>query len=89
MVLDQKAKMKSHAMNETVVFWKWTSATNLALITATAVYHWPADSNAAATPAKVFDRHATLGPTTQIINYRVSPDQKWCFWPCDRSCESG
>ena len=36
--LDQKAKMKSHAMTEPVVFWKWTSATNLALVTATSVY---------------------------------------------------
>lgn len=75
--LDQKAKMKSHNMTEPVVFWKWTSGTNLALVTAAAVYHWPLEGQAA--PAKVFDRHQTLGPNTQIINYRVSADLKWCL----------
>ena len=30
--LDAKAKLKSHAMTEPIVFWKWTSATNLALV---------------------------------------------------------
>jgi clathrin heavy chain len=75
--LDQKAKMKSHTMTEPVVFWKWTSTANLALVTATSVYHWPLEGQAA--PSKVFDRHQTLGPNTQIINYRVSPDGKWCL----------
>jgi clathrin heavy chain len=27
----------------------------------------------------VFDRHATLSEGTQIINYQVSPDEKWCL----------
>lgn len=75
--LDQKAKMKSHNMTEPVVFWKWTSDSNLALVTSTSVYHWALDGQSA--PVKVFDRHQTLGPNTQIINYRVSPDGKWCL----------
>lgn len=75
--LDAKAKVKSHNMPEPLVFWKWTSASNLALVTATSVYHWPLDGTSA--PAKVFDRHPTLGANTQIINYRVSPDNKWCL----------
>ncbi|CAB9523353.1 Clathrin heavy chain 1 [Seminavis robusta] len=74
--LDAKAKVKAHNMPEPLVFWKWTSTVNLALVTATAVYHWRLDDQSP--PAKVFDRHATLGANTQIINYRVSPDQKWC-----------
>mmetsp|Transcript_26943 Transcript_26943/g.41276 ORF Transcript_26943/g.41276 Transcript_26943/m.41276 type:complete len:1727 (-) Transcript_26943:146-5326(-) len=74
--LDAKAKVKSHNMPEPLVFWKWTSPTNLALVTATAVYHWPLEG--AGAPAKVFDRHQSLGPNTQIINYKVSPDGKWC-----------
>jgi len=30
-------------------------------------------------PVKLFDRHQTMGPNTQIINYRVSPDGMWCI----------
>lgn len=75
--LDLKAKMKSHTMTEACVFWKWTSPKNLALVTATAVYHWSIEGNA--DPVKVFDRHASIGAGTQIINYHVSPDQKWCL----------
>jgi clathrin heavy chain len=74
--LDAKAKVKAHTMSEPLVFWKWTSAVNLGLVTATAVYHWSlTDANP---PVKVFDRHQTLGPNSQIINYKVSPDSKWC-----------
>ncbi|GKY91971.1 hypothetical protein MPSEU_000168700 [Mayamaea pseudoterrestris] len=75
--IDAKAKLKSHTMPEPVVFWRWTSPSNLALVTATSVYHMPLDGQAGA--AKAFDRHATLGPTSQIINYRVSPDGKWAL----------
>mmetsp|Transcript_17587 Transcript_17587/g.26695 ORF Transcript_17587/g.26695 Transcript_17587/m.26695 type:complete len:1735 (-) Transcript_17587:150-5354(-) len=75
--LDAKAKVKSHTLPEPLVFWKWTSVGNLALVTATGVYHWALED--ANPPVKVFDRHQTLGPNTQIINYRVSPDGKWCL----------
>jgi clathrin heavy chain len=74
--LDAKAKIKSHNMPEGVVFWKWTSPSNLALVTATSVYHWSLNGQDA--PVKLFDRNAALGPNTQIINYRVSQDGKWC-----------
>mmetsp|Transcript_32005 Transcript_32005/g.47250 ORF Transcript_32005/g.47250 Transcript_32005/m.47250 type:complete len:1732 (+) Transcript_32005:118-5313(+) len=74
--LDAKAKVKSHTMPEPLVFWKWTSVGNLGLVTATAVYHWALED--ANPPVKVFDRHQTLGPNSQIINYKVSPDGKWC-----------
>ena len=74
--LDTKSKLKSHNMPEGIVFWKWTSPANLAMVTATSVWHWALDGTSA--PVKVFDRHPTLGANTQIINYRVSPDQKWC-----------
>ena len=75
--LDTKSKLKSHEVDSPIVYWKWTSATNLALVTAASVYHW--SSEGAAAPAKVFERHATIGANTQIINYQVSPDQKWCL----------
>lgn len=75
--LDAKAKMKSHTITEPVVFWKWTSAQNLALVSAKSVYHWSLSGQDA--PVKMFDRHTTIGPQTQIINYQVSPDGKWCL----------
>jgi clathrin heavy chain len=75
--LDAKAKLKSHAMPEPVLFWKWTGAQNLALVTATSVYHWGMDAQSP--PQKIFDRHPTIGANSQIINYHVSPDDKWCL----------
>ena len=75
--LDAKAKVKSHSMPENVVFWKWTSPTNIAMVTATSVYHWKLDDQNP--PVKMFERHSSLGAQTQIINYRVSPDGKWCL----------
>jgi len=75
--LDLKAKMKSHSMSEPCVFWKWTSPKNLALVTATSVYHWSIEGSDE--PVKIFDRHPSIGANTQIINYHVSPDGKWCL----------
>jgi len=74
--LDAQNKIKTHSMSEPLVFWKWTGPSNLALITATSVYHWALDGTSA--PEKVFERHQSLGPNCQIINYKVSPDGKWC-----------
>jgi clathrin heavy chain len=77
--LDTKSKLKSHEVDSPVVFWKWTSGSNLALVTATSVYHWSTEGNPSDPPVKVFDRHPTIGSNTQIINYAVSPDGKWCL----------
>ena len=70
-------------MHEDVTFWKWISPTTIGIVTETAVYHWtcyaPAtqpDAAVSDTPVKVFDRHASLAGN-QIINYRVTPDEKW------------
>ena len=75
--LDTKSKLKSHDMESPIVFWKWTGANNLALVTATSVFHWSAEG--AGAPVKMFDRHPTIGANTQIINYQVSPDANWCL----------
>ena len=75
--LDTREKLGSHEMAEDVVFWKWTSPSNLGIVSATAVYHWSLEGKGP--PVKAFDRHATVGPNTQIINYKVSPDGKWCL----------
>jgi clathrin heavy chain len=75
--LDAKQKIKSHEMPEAVVFWKWANDSTLAMVTATAVYHWSLQGSE--DPTRIFDRHATLGANSQIINYCVSPDGKWCL----------
>lgn len=69
--------MKSHTMTDTVVFWRWISPNTIALVTATAVLHWSIEGDAV--PAKVFDRNAGILEGTQIINYQVSGDGKWCL----------
>lgn len=74
--LAQKAKLKSTTMTEDVVFWKWFSDTTLGLVTDTSVYHWNIFDPTAVSPVKVFDRNQNLSGC-QIINYRVSEDEKW------------
>ncbi|SGZ23972.1 BQ5605_C023g09673 [Microbotryum silenes-dioicae] len=89
--IDLKQKVTSYAIHEDVVFWKWISNTTLGIVTETAVYQcvarafsfWVAYAPASApgtqtapAPVKVFDRHASL-QGNQIINYRVTPDEKW------------
>jgi clathrin heavy chain len=73
--LDTRQKLKSHQLTEPCVYWKWTSNSNLAMVTASAVYHWSLEGDSA--PQQVFDRHPSL-QNAQIINYRVSQDGKWC-----------
>jgi len=72
--MEMKSKMKSHQLTEPVIFWKWISPAAVAMVTAQAVFHWAMDGNSE--PVKIFDRHASLNDT-QIINYKVSPDEKW------------
>ena len=61
--------------SEDVVYWKWISDSTLGIVTDTAVFHWSI-TNTTSPPQKVFDRHATLAGC-QIINYRISSDEKW------------
>ncbi|KAI8818504.1 uncharacterized protein EV422DRAFT_537294 [Fimicolochytrium jonesii] len=72
--IEMKAKVKSHMMAEDVVFWKWISLSTLGVVTETAVFHWSTEGDAQ--PQKMFDRNANL-VGSQIINYRVSADEKW------------
>ena len=81
--IELKQKVRAHLMHEDVTFWKWISPTTIGIVTETAVYHWtcyaPAtqpDAAVSDTPVRVFDRHASLAGN-QIINYRVTPDEKW------------
>lgn len=57
------------------MFWKWVSDTTIGMVTETSVYHWTI-TDQTSPPHKVFDRHISLAGS-QIINYRVTPDEKW------------
>lgn len=73
--IETKQKVKSHVNSEDIVFWKWVSDTTIGMVTDSSVYHWTiADQTSA--PQKIFDRHPTLSGA-QIINYRVTTDEKW------------
>ncbi|KAI9809888.1 MAG: hypothetical protein M1825_000321 [Sarcosagium campestre] len=74
--LGQKQKLKSATMSEDVVFWKWFNETSLGLVTDNSVYHWNVFDATQDSPVKVFDRNSNL-QGCQIINYRVSDDEKW------------
>ncbi|EGX50827.1 hypothetical protein AOL_s00054g913 [Orbilia oligospora ATCC 24927] len=74
--LGAKEKLKSHAMHEDVVFWKWISERCIGLVTDTSVYHWDIMDPTQAAPVKMFDRNSNLA-NCQIINYRVNSEEKW------------
>ncbi|KAL7060518.1 hypothetical protein AAHC03_09135 [Spirometra sp. Aus1] len=72
--IELKSKMNMHKMPEPVIFWRWINVNTLALVTASAVYHWSIEGSSS--PTKMFDRHASLA-NTQIINYRTDESSKW------------
>ena len=76
--LDTKSKVSSFKLpdNSVVSYWRWIDAKTIAIITQTSVFHWCIEGES--NPRKVMDRHPNLAQC-QIINYRVSPDQKWCM----------
>jgi clathrin heavy chain len=73
--LQDKTQLKSHDMQQTVMFWKWLSDRTLGIVCANAVYHWRAD-DATSEPVKMFDRHDSLA-SSQIINYRADASEEW------------
>ncbi|CAB1109928.1 unnamed protein product [Ectocarpus sp. CCAP 1310/34] len=74
--LEAKSRLKSHTISEPIVFWKWFDATTIALVTASAVFHWSMGGDSG--PQKIFNRDAKL-EGCQVIGYNVSADGKWCL----------
>ena len=72
--IEQKMKMKSHQMSESVVFWKWLDSQMIGVVTNTSVYHWKMSGDSQ--PEKIFDRTANLAGS-QIISYKASKDMQW------------
>ncbi|KAF2857775.1 clathrin heavy chain [Piedraia hortae CBS 480.64] len=74
--LAAKTKLKSTTMTEEVVFWKWYDDKSLGLVTDRTVYHWNIFDPSQIAPSRVFERNQKLNGC-QIIDYRVSEDEKW------------
>jgi len=85
--LDLQAKMKSSTLPSPVLFWRWTSPQNIALVTAEEVLHWSVKGDEQ--PVKVFDRHKDIPATSQVINYQTSKDGKWCLLGAINQGEGG
>ena len=73
--LEMKQEVVRFKIAEAVQFWKWVSTSTVAIVTANAAYHWSIEGGNA--PKKIFQRHPNLAGC-QVINYRVSKNQKWC-----------
>jgi clathrin heavy chain len=65
--LDTKQRVKAHTISDPVQYWRWVDASTIALVSATAVYHWSAEGSDS--PVKLFDRDSKL-EGSQIIGYR-------------------
>ncbi|CAM9388478.1 unnamed protein product [Ascophyllum nodosum] len=74
--LEAKSRLKSHTISEPIVFWRWITPMAIALVTASAVFHWSMEGDAG--PQKMFNRDAKL-EGCQVIGYNVSADGKWCL----------
>ena len=67
--MEMKSKMKSHQLTDPVIFWKWISPAAVAMVTASAVFHWsmegafpsPLRARAPRGPAPRGARHWPLG----------------------------
>lgn len=73
--LATKQNTKAAVLPENIDFWRWLDDHVLAVITATAVYHWDMDPNAP-DPELVFHRHESL-LGCQLIAYAGDRSRKW------------
>jgi hypothetical protein len=73
--MELRTKMKSHEMHEEVVFWRWISVDTIALVTASAAFHWNVEDDSP--PTRVFYRSARLGAEAKIVSYEASADNQW------------
>lgn len=72
--LAEKRKRKTAALPDAIAFWRWVSNRTLAIVTASAVYHWSAEDKEP--PAPMFDRHESLSGC-QVIGYCAEREEKW------------
>lgn len=74
--------LADHKFDEFVVFWKWLSEDEIAIVTEYSVYHWRVNPQRASQvpPEKIFERLGKLkDDNVQIINYQSDPTRQWCL----------
>ncbi|CAF1003438.1 unnamed protein product [Rotaria magnacalcarata] len=72
--IELRRRMKTYAMEEDCIFWKWVSVNTIGIVAETSVYHWTMEGDSQ--PVKMFDRHQSL-LGCQIINYRTDESLQW------------
>ncbi|SIO73338.1 clathrin, heavy polypeptide [Babesia microti strain RI] len=80
--LEFKIMLADHKFDEFVVFWKWLSEDEIAIVTEYSVYHWRVNPQRASQvpPEKIFERLGKLkDDNVQIINYQSDPTRQWCL----------
>ncbi|KAJ1464690.1 hypothetical protein T484DRAFT_1868162, partial [Baffinella frigidus] len=60
--IELKSKMKAHQMEDAVVFWKWINERTLAVVTASACYHWSMDGSSEPLTPKLYNPACTVVP---------------------------
>jgi clathrin heavy chain len=61
--LDLRAKMKSYASPEPIVYWRWATPNLIALVTASGVYHWSIEGDS---PPVKLDKFDVFPEGTQV-----------------------
>lgn len=74
--LGTKQRLKSHTLDEPVVFWKWLDDSHLGLVTASSIYFWNVFDGTNNGPTKLTERHHSLA-SCQIINFVAEPNLGW------------
>ena len=67
--LELRAKMKSYAVPEPLIYWRWVTPNTIALITQSGVYHWSIEGDAA--PVKL-DKFDVFPEGTQVREEQVT-----------------
>ncbi|EKX72660.1 clathrin heavy chain, putative [Theileria equi strain WA] len=75
--LETKEKIGYHQFEENIVFWKWVSQDDLAIVTDNFVYHWNVGKS---DPKVMFERSGKLAEqSTKLVGYASDKQQKWCL----------
>jgi len=76
--LDTKSKLKAYQMPENVEFWKWTSSTQLGLVTTSSVYHWDITVRRVLEGAATATRQQTAAPVVGGVEWEQLRQFRQC-----------
>ena len=76
--MSSSQKLVATQLNEKIAFWRWISATKIAIVGSSNVYHLDISAGQNAAPQKIFERLPQLA-NCQIMSYDVDATEKWCY----------